>query len=110
MRDRYVLGPEITLPTFFLDCHYDEDDEEEKTAYDASFENILSSAKMNEGYNAQRANAAKPLHAKLEEEKKVLEEEKESLLKKAKDSEAKARNEAHRRELERLESINREQK
>jgi hypothetical protein len=48
------------LPAFFLDCKYDEKDEEEKTAFALSFENILISARLKKPYNPQDAVAARP--------------------------------------------------
>jgi hypothetical protein len=75
LRELYNLHQKLSLPTYFLDCHYDEEDNEETTAFNLSFENILCSAKMKVPYNPQGATAAKPLNAKLEEEKKQFEEE-----------------------------------
>jgi hypothetical protein len=79
------------LPTFFLDCHYDEKDQEEKTAFSVSFENTLISARMKQPYNPQAATAARPQIVKLEEEKKQIEEEKASFAKLARDNEVKAK-------------------
>ena len=78
MRKRYNLNQEFALPAFFLDCKYDEEDEEETAAFRASFENILISAKIKAPYNPQKATAAMPINVRLEEEKKILEEEKVS--------------------------------
>jgi hypothetical protein len=58
------------LPTFFLDCHYDDEDEEEKNAFDASFMNTLITATLKPPYNPQGATAATPKNVKLEEENK----------------------------------------
>ena len=70
LRKRYNLIEELALPTFFLDCHYDENDEEEKKAFNAAFTNTLVTATLKNPYNPQAAFAARPLNAKLEEEKK----------------------------------------
>ena len=94
LRERYNIPQKQALPIFFLDCHYDEDNDDEKTAFAAAFTNTIISAKQNEPYNAQGATAAKPKNVKLEQEKKALEEEKVSLVKVAKDSELKAKKEA----------------
>ena len=76
LRERYLLSQHFALPTFFLDCKYDEFDEEEKIAFTCSFENTLASARIKKPYNPQDAIAARPQNVKLEEEKKQLEEEK----------------------------------
>jgi hypothetical protein len=94
LRQRYHLNQEFALPAFFLDCKYDEDDEEESAAFKASFENILISAKIKTPYNPQSAIAAKPIHVKLEEEKKSLEQGKVSAEKKARENEERANKEA----------------
>ena len=94
MRQRYHLNQEFALPAFFLDCRYDEDDEEEKAAFRASFENILISAKIKTPYNPQNAIAAKPINVRLEEEKKHLEEEKVSAENRARENEERANMEA----------------
>lgn len=78
------------MPAFFLDCKYDETDDEEKAAFGASFENILVSAKIKTPYNPQNATAAKPMNVQLEEEKNILEEEKVSLEIIARENEARA--------------------
>lgn len=83
LRERYNLDKNLSLPTFFLDCKYDEEDEEEKTAFTASFENILISAKMKEPYYLQGATAVPLLIAKLEWENRQLKEEKEYLNQRA---------------------------
>jgi hypothetical protein len=103
LRERYNLPQKLSLPTFFLDCRYDEEDEEETTAFNVSFANILISAMMKDPYNPQGAIAVKPLNAKLEEEKKRLEEEKVSLEKKAKIRELNVRNQTLMSLVERLE-------
>ena len=58
------------MPTFFLDCKYDEEDEEEKIAFEASLKNILISAKLKKPYDPKFSIAAKPQNVKLEEENK----------------------------------------
>jgi hypothetical protein len=98
------------LPTFFLDCHYAEKDQEEKTAFSVSFENTLISARMKQPYNPKDATAARPQNVKLEDEKKQLEEEKVSLSKIARDNEQKAKEEKKKREDERIQSNLREEK
>jgi hypothetical protein len=60
------LNQKVALPTFFIDCHYDEDDEEEKNAFSAAFANALISARMKQPYNPQGATAAKPKNVELE--------------------------------------------
>jgi hypothetical protein len=44
LRKRYKLAEELVFPTFFIDCHYDENDEEEKTAFTTALEDTLISA------------------------------------------------------------------
>ena len=110
LRMRYNLPKDLALPSFFLDCKYDEDDDEEKNAFKASFMNILISAKRKEPYNPKGKTAAMPLQVKLEEEKKEFEEKRVSLEKLAKENEEKARNEALLREKEIQENKLREQK
>ena len=94
LRERYNISQELALPVFFLDCQYDESSNEEKAAFDASFMNILLSAKRKEPYNPQVSIAAWPLIVKLEHEKKELEEAKVSLEQMAKENEEKAMKEA----------------
>jgi hypothetical protein len=98
LRERYLLSQHFALPTFFLDCKYDEFDEEEKIAFTCSFENTLASARIKKPYNPQDAIAARPQNVKLEEEKKQLEEEKIFLAKIARENEEKAKKEAILRE------------
>jgi hypothetical protein len=59
----------LPLPAFILDCEYEEDDPDEKTAFESAFESILLSATLMKPYNPQGATAAMPLIVKLEEEK-----------------------------------------
>jgi hypothetical protein len=73
----------LSLPVYIIDCEYDEEEDDEKTAFTAAFENTLSSAKLKKPYNPQGATAATPINVKLEEEKKFLEKEKEAFAKKA---------------------------
>ena len=94
MRQRYHLNQEFALPAFFLDCRYDEEDDEESAAFKASFENILISAKIKAPYNPQSATAAMPINVRLEEEKKQLEEEKVSAENRARENEERANKEA----------------
>ena len=97
LRKRYNLAEELTFPTFFIDCHYDDNDEEESTAFTSALDDCLIAAKMKQPYNPQVAIAARPQNVKLEQEKKQLEEEKVSLMKMARDNEEKAKNEAYLR-------------
>ena len=64
------------MPAYFLDCKYDEEDDEEKNAFKSSLELVLISAKGKTAYDPQKATVARPLNVKLEEEKKELEEKK----------------------------------
>jgi hypothetical protein len=78
LRERYNLDEKFALPTFFLDCHYEEEVKEEKDAFDSAFTNILLSATAKLPYDPSGATAAAPKNVKLEEENKRLEDEKES--------------------------------
>lgn len=96
MRERYLLKQGFSLPAFFLDCKYDEDNKEEEAAFNASLENMLISAKLKTPYNPKDATAALPMNVRLAEEKKIL-------AKKATENEERANKEAYLREKERLE-------
>ena len=61
------------MPGFFIDCKYAEKDIEEKAAFEASFENILTAAKIKTPYDPKSATAAKPMNVRLEEENNILE-------------------------------------
>jgi hypothetical protein len=63
-RERYNIPQMLALPIFFLDCKFDEQDEEEKRAFNASFENILISARIKMPYNPQGATASPAFRAK----------------------------------------------
>ena len=66
MRELYNIHQELALPTFILDCEYDEDNDEEKAAFRTAFENILVSARLKKPYNLQGATAVSLLIAKHE--------------------------------------------
>ena len=84
----------FALPTYFLDCKYDKEDDEETNAFKSSLENVLISAKGKTPYDPEKATVARPLNVKLEDEKKELEEKKVQAEKQAKEYEEKARVEA----------------
>ena len=77
----------FSLPAFFLDCKYDEENKEEEDAFHASLENMLISAKLKTPYNPKDSTAALPMNVRLEEEKKIL-------AKRAKENEERANLEA----------------
>jgi hypothetical protein len=66
LREHYNIPQMLALPTFILDCEYDEDNDEEKAAFRAAFENILVLARLKQPYYLQGATAVSLIIANYE--------------------------------------------
>jgi hypothetical protein len=65
LRERYNLVEDFSLPSFFIDCKFDNKNKEEKTAFNVSFDNTLISARLKWPYYLQCVTAVTPFDDKM---------------------------------------------